>query len=362
MSKSRPWIALTVCAVVAGAAVSGCTINRGSEASDTTSSSSASDTGDGSTDASSSPATPAFGSDVSIPVDGVGEARLTNVDTWTFVNELDNSYARVVSPPQAPDLASEAQRQVNAYLAAYRALAGVTPTQADEATDESSSTSETQAGSDSSTAESSASDTVETTAAGDATSETADTSTEASEPAQTGGADSLRSLSQVIAARPGVYAIRLYSRATTASGTTEQWKTYWYDPAYGRMVDATALFASARSGPDPLSTARQLAIAAAPEGQVGQVSDRDLFSAAAFTTTGDLVLYLDQTDAAATQVVLAADDVEPLLSDFGRQAKVAAADAVVGPSEATTDPTPTSADSPAEESATSEATQETSTP
>lgn len=138
-------------------------------------------------------------------------------------------------------------------------------------------------------------------------------------------------LGQVVAARPDIAGVRLYQHEQLGPTSTERWRTFWFDPTRGEVVDGTALFADASgAAADPLGQARRLVASVGQD--VGGLSDRDLFSAAAFTVDGDLVLYLPPagtTSGKPTQVVLKKADVTPLLGNFGKQAQVAAADAVV---------------------------------
>lgn len=249
--------------------------------------------------------TPEFGLDAALPADGVGQAGANDVDEWTLANKVDNAYARVITPTGAEPLAAQAQAQVNAWLGEYRKATGTgaaTPTSSPEASTGTATTA-TQPG-------------------GSASVSAAPTTPAEAEP------DSFRVLPQLLAARADVSGVRLYGRYSTSAGVVEHWRTLWFDPSSAEVVDGTALFAEPRAGqPDPLGKARELVGAAAGNA----FSDRDLFSAIAFTPSGDLVVHLPASarPAPAEPVSLSKGDLTPLLSPLGRQAQLAAADSVV---------------------------------
>lgn len=303
---ARRALSAAVLLTAAGVLV-GCTAadpNAGSSGS-TTADATATPSGTPTVSPSPTPTEPPFGSDVTMVQDGVGTARLTAADSWILANKVDNVYAALIVPPEAPGLGAAQQEQVETWLAAFR-------------TGNATATATVQAPAGGSASAPAGTTTSATT--------TAATPTSAAQPT----ADSFRVVSQLLAARSGVSGVRLYSVMTVDGVTTTRWRTFWFDPAVGRVVSGADLFASPRGGAaDPLGEARQLVAAAG--GDVGSVSDRDLFSSAAFTTDGDLLLYLPTAGGAPAPVTLTDEQVSGLLSEFGKQAQIAARDAVLLP-------------------------------
>lgn len=297
----------------------------------------------------STPQPPAFGSDVEIPVDGVGSALQSTMDAWTLVNEPDNVYASIVSPTGTKGLTSAQQEVVSQWLSEFRAAqSGEAPADATGTTDPAAepdpATEPDPAVTDAAAAATATDPAPAPTDQNPADQNQPDQNQDGTETAtQTEGAtdgstgtdavgapDSFRALSQLLAADRGVAGVRLYLRTSVGGQITEDWQTFWYDPSVGRVVTGADLFAApVPGGPDPLGQVRQLVIA--EDAQTQAMSDRDLFSTAAFTTDGDLLLYLTSPNGQPSPLTLSRDDIEPLLSPFGRRAQSAAGDAVALP-------------------------------
>lgn len=322
MRGGRAAHAVGVAAVCLGLAA-GCTAaDSVKEPSSSTSSGAGSQTGSATETSAPSPSTPAFGSDVTMPSDGVGTARLTSVDAWTLSNEIDNVHAGLVAPPGATGLALAEQQVVETWLSQFREnRASRSPSQTGSATAAPTTTDP---------AAEPTTEPTEAEATDPATATATATAGEAATGPATAGPDSLRVVSQLLAARPSVSGVRLYAQSTIEGTTTQAWRTFWFDPAAGKVVSGADLFAAPTGGgDDPLGAARKLVSGAG--GDVGAVSDRDLFATAAFTTKGDLLLYLPGGDGMVRDLTLAKKDIDPLLSPLGKQAQIAAADAVLMP-------------------------------
>ncbi len=380
-------------------AIAGCLLLSGCTGSGSAGSSKSATKSSAATASGGASATPTFGSDVSVPADGVGEVRATDVDEWTLVNRADNVYARVVAPAAGAPLEGQLQTQVISWLSQYRSA--TSPTTEATSTQSVAPSSPMSTGSVPSSSVSSGSasrGTASTSPAGSSGSTTSATATAsdgtvgASGGTSAADTKSLRVLSQLLAASSDVMGVRLYAQLRSAQGVTEHWQSVWFDPDANRIVEGSGLFATPVGGQaDPVGTARRLV---GQKADVRALSDRDLFGAAAFTTTGDLVLYLPSditpgsdttsspmpspasgttspsptasassgakpSDSESTgletpgsvPVVIPRAEVDPLLSSFGKRAQLAAADAVVprgagskasqSPTSATASATPT---------------------
>ncbi len=326
-------VRIAASAVLAAVAMAGCDSIKVDNPSSSSTSSASSSTSTGAATTSSPSPSSAFGRDVDIPADGVGVVTTADLDVWTMQNKGDDIFAEFYSVPGSAGLAEAEQTAVLGWLAAYReAAASDSPSTAAAA-----SPSETPSGPSSGAGSGSGSESGAGAGSGSVSGEpSASMSASVTASPTTSAAaqdEGLRVVPQLLAVTGQVVGVRLYGRYAGA----DHYTTIWYERAGQRVVDGTALFAEPANGaPDPVGRIRQLAqaiTAAASPGSdpISGLSDRDLLGSAAFTTTGDLVIYLDPTPVSpnSTRVTIAAADVEPLLSDLGKEALAAAKSATI---------------------------------
>lgn len=281
--------------------------------------------------ATSAPASPSpspsgtvpFGQDATPPDDGVGSLTFGPADRWLLTNEDDNIHAEYLSMPGSPQLAVAQQGQVSAWVAEYRTfLAGeedpgtVTPDLVPDAPTEPTSTASPSPQTEAGTA------TAQTSPAGT----TGSPGPEASTPAagrSPGGAGpeevSLRVVPQLLS-DGRVVGVRLYARLSSGQEVREHVRTFWADGA--DALPGQVLFRDA-------GQLRRLVLDAPGGTAAGALSDTELFAAVAFTTTGDLVVYLPVQGESDRRVLVESEEVAALLSDTGRAAQDSAREATV---------------------------------
>ncbi|SJZ61761.1 Peptidoglycan/xylan/chitin deacetylase, PgdA/CDA1 family [Marinactinospora thermotolerans DSM 45154] len=133
----------------------------------------------------------------------------------------------------------------------------------------------------------------------------------------------------VTVAGDDVVGIRLVQDEEDSEGPRTLYSTHWYDAANGRPAYSTQLIAG-QEELDALNDIVQENLSASDDVDVSALHPiLRLYDSMGFNADGDLVVEFDEGQVAPPEdgrvfTVVRKDDVEPLLSDFGRRAQAAA--------------------------------------
>ncbi|WP_017556917.1 polysaccharide deacetylase family protein [Nocardiopsis baichengensis] len=148
------------------------------------------------------------------------------------------------------------------------------------------------------------------------------------------GAESLEVRGALSAAGPDVLAVRLELSEKDSDGERTGYSTYWYDTAEGHTAYSTELLAGQKELEelDGLVKDRLEEDGVEPE---ALYPIAELYDSVGFNPDGDLVVEFDEgqvapADEGRVHAVVPGEDAEPLLSDFGAQARTTATQVTPG--------------------------------